>query len=480
MNNNSLPITQNIYNSRIEYPIQISQNLNLFYMPDKPQICIPYMSFYPIYGMPLLQNNIPQQMLMDINNDNKQIPVSYNFTYNNIFTPINTIQYYNSIPQVVNSHLTFYPYTVSSNPKGSCFLNKKRSSTIFYEKENEKINVEVKTEEEVIQMKDIPKVKEVNLLENNETKIMSNDENIYIEKIDKENKEVKIEENVTEKMDISSVGFEKDIEEKTVKKKDGKKKRRNYAELLQDTLLEHIGEPKKKINITATEPPKANLKLHIIKPNVKNKNKSKSINLRNNISLSNKLLSLDEKQAENSNIKDNNKKSKIKNHRNTKKKQHKLTIKNNNDILADLQKDKKNVKNEANNKLTKVIYHGDNYENTKSVKDFMKYNFDFSDEEQYKSKKIITDYEYQHVDIAKINEKCYENYNSNEQNLENIEQKWSREKFSGDNKELKKYLNIISDSFPGRKAYTNEEKYLNILKNNDYKIENFLKSKQIK
>ena len=46
---------------------------------------------------------------------------------------------------------------------------------------------------------------------------------------------------------ISSVDTEKDKEQIKVEKKKVKKKKRNYTELLQDTLLEHIGEPKKKI-----------------------------------------------------------------------------------------------------------------------------------------------------------------------------------------------------------------------------------------
>ena len=109
----------------------------------------------------------------------------------------------------------------------------------------------------------------------------------------------------------------------------------------------------------------------------------------------------------------------------------------------------------------------------------MKYNFDFSIEEQYKTKKLITDYEHQHIDLLKINENFYDNCNYSNQNLDNIETKWSRKKFNGDNKELKKAINMIRDTFQGRKIDTNEEKCLNILKNNDYNIDEFLNSRKI-
>ena len=133
-------------------------------------------------------------------------------------------------------------------------------------------------------------------------------------------------------------------------------------------------------------------------------------------------------------------------------------------------------KKEINPKLTKVIFHGENYKDTKTTIDFMKYNFDFSIEEQYKTKKLITDYDQQHVDLIKINEKYYDNYNSNDQNLDKIELKWSRTQFDGDNKELKKAISLIRDTFPGRKTDVNEEKCLNLLRKNGYNIESFLNS----
>ena len=184
-----------------------------------------------------------------------------------------------------------------------------------------------------------------------------------------------------------------------------------------------------------------------------------------------------DKSIKNKADKDKNKKIKIKSIRHQKKINHKTTLKNNADILGDLPKNKTNEKKEINPKLTKVIFHGENYKDTKTTIDFMKYNFDFSIEEQYKTKKLITDYDQQHVDLLKINEKHYDNYNSNDQNLDKIELKWSRTKFDGDNKELKKAISLIRDTFPGRKTDVNEEKCLNLLRNNGYNIESFLNSK---
>ena len=481
MNNNCLPQSQNIYNSRIEYPIQISQNLNyLFYlMPNNTPIFLPNISFCPMYQMPFLQDKTQQQMVMNINNDNNQIPVFYNCSYNNIYTPLNTLQFNNSISPSANAQLNFGPNTPAPPPEDTYFLNKKRSSTVLYEKENEKINVKLKTEEQVIEIKDAQKLKDVSNIENNETKKISNEENGIIKQNSEENKEINNEENEKETKAISSDDTGKDKNEKKVEKKKAKKKKRNYAELLQDTFLEHIGETKKKKNTIENEPTKVNNKIIINKSDLNIKNKIKSNNPKTAIATTNKLLDLNEKSSENTETKEKTKKQKIKNQRNQKKKQHRLTIKNNNNILADLQKDKTNEKNESNSKITKVIFHGDNYEKTNSMIDFMKYNFDFSIEEQYKTKKLITDYDQQHADFTKNKDHFYENYNYNAQNLENIEQKWSRTKFNGDNKELKKIINIISDTFSGRKSYTNEEKCLNILKDNNYNIDTFLNSRKL-
>ena len=502
MNNNYLSLSQNIYNS---YPIQFTPNLNYFYylMPDK-QIYVPNYNLYQICTLNYLQNPNLQQ-LINVNNNKNETPIYYNY-YGNIVSPINTLELNGQIHYQINPQININQTTPVPPPQDTFFLNKKRSNSDLNEKENEKINVKYKTEEEMIQIKDVSKLSNTGDLENNETLKESNETNIIKEKNneeninikEEENKEIKNEEkeeNEKENYLLTSLNEEKNNEENgkenyvittsindneifkeksIIEKKRGKKKKRNYAELLQDTLLEHIGEPKKKIILTEYNQSEMTTKESLNKNDMRNKIKSKSCQL-NNILI--KPIDIDENQKNNQENKEKNKKNKIKNIRHHKKRQHKITIKNNNDILADLQKDKTREKAETNPKLTKVIFHGDNYEKTKSIIDFMKYNFDFSVEEQYKSKKLITDYDQQHIDMVQINHNVYDNYNDNIQNLENIEQKWSRKKFDGDNKELKKAINIIRDSFPGRKTDTNEEKCLNILKNNDYNIEEFLNSK---
>ena len=170
-------------------------------------------------------------------------------------------------------------------------------------------------------------------------------------------------------------------------------------------------------------------------------------------------------------------KPKKKTGKNSKKKQHNITLKNNKDILADLEENKEKENEENNPKMTRIIFHGNNYKETKNINDFMKYNFDFSIKEQYKTKKLITNYAQQHVDINKIKENIYENFNNSEQHLDEIKNIWSREKFLGDNKELKNAINTIRDSFNERKNYMTEEKYLDIIKNNNYNVSEFISKK---
>ena len=493
MNNNCLPISQNLSNSGIEYPYQFPQNLNYYfcYMPEKSQILIPGLNYYPVLPVPYLQNP-SQPLLMNISTNNNEVPVLYN--YNTMYPQLNTLGLCGPIILPQNTHINYEQLSPAPISKDLSFLNKKRNNTTAKkDKEKEqKIDIVKKKEEEIKHINDNVKITDKENLENNETKIISHEENIIKEikseekeeikndKKEKENKketEIKNEkENIMPSSTSASPNEDKkDKDINNIEKKKGKKKKKNYAELLHDTILEHIGEPKKKVISTVeNEPLEIESKNNKNKADIKNKNKIKSKD--KNISKENNTnIELDEKAMENTDIKDKDKtkKLKAKSQRNQKKKQHKTTIKNNKDILADLNKDK----NELNPKFTKVIFHGDNYEKTKSTIDFMKYNFDFQIEEQYKTKKLITDYDQQHIDLTRINQKLYENYNSNSQNLKEIEQKWSRKKFLGDNKELKKVIGIIKDSFPGRKIDINEEKCLNILKNNDYNIEEFLDSK---
>jgi hypothetical protein len=420
-----------------------------------------------------MQNN-SQILSMNMNNINNDFSAYYNYNimpslFQNLWLTAH-----------INNQLNFGE--IASNPainsttQNSIFLNKKRSNTALYENENKKINMNMKTEEKMIQIKTIPKSLDSNAnLSKADINLLSNEGNFKYDTNSGDKNEILIKEKKSET--VTSVGEDgivngKDKEEKVEEIKKKKKKRRNCTELLQDTFLEHLGEKKskpiEKEVPESKEKPKTSESQ--ARPNVKNISKKK-------LSIKSVTEKKVDKSIKNKADKDKNKKIKIKSIRHQKKINHKTTLKNNADILGDLPKNKTNEKKEINPKLTKVIFHGDNYEDTKTTVDFMKYNFDFSIEEQYKTKKLITDYDQQHVDLLKINEKYYDNYNTNEQNLDKIELKWSRKHFDGDNKELKKAINLIRDTFPGRKTDVNEEKCLNLLKNSGYNIESFLNDK---
>jgi len=388
---------------------------------------------------------------MNKNNDKKDMSLSDN--YNNI--SIFNLSEHNRFlsPFTWNNQLNLG--SIASNqsfnlsPQNAFFLNKKRNN-LLYEKEKEKNVKNIKAEEGVEQIKEIKEV--TNNKMKREATISSNEKKAIYDN----NSEPK--EKTLEKLE-KNIGCEKPREEKKKKRK----KRNKYEELLQDTLLEHIGEPKITNSINH---------LQIIKSNqqpISNK-KNKKISQP-------KIKSITDESIKNKYNKVK-KKIKIKNLHHQRKINHKITLKNNADILGDLQENKTNEKNEINSKLTKVIFHGENYENTKSKIDFMKYNFNLNVEEQYKDKKILTNYDQHHIDLLKINDNIYENYNDNLINLDEIEIKWSRKKFNGSDKELKKVINLIRDRIQGRKKDTNEEKCLNILKDNGYNIEKYLDHKQ--
>jgi hypothetical protein len=420
-----------------------------------------------------MQNN-SQILSMNMNNINNDFSAYYNYNimpslFQNLWLTAH-----------INNQLNFG--AIASNPainsttQNSIFLNKKRSNTALYDNENKKINMNMKTEEKMIQIKTIPKSLDSNAnLSKADINLLSNEGNFKYDTNSGDKNEILIKEKKSET--VTSVGEDgivngKDKEEKVEEIKKKKKKRRNCTELLQDTFLEHLGEKKskpiEKEVPESKEKPKTSESQ--ARPNMKNISKKK-------LSIKSVTEKKVDKSIKNKADKDKNKKIKIKSIRHQKKINHKTTLKNNADILGDLPKNKTNEKKEINPKLTKVIFHGDNYEDTKTTVDFMKYNFDFSIEEQYKTKKLITDYDQQHVDLLKINEKYYDNYNTNEQNLDKIELKWSRKHFDGDNKELKKAINLIRDTFPGRKTDVNEEKCLNLLRNSGYNIESFLNDK---
>ena len=510
MKNNNFHQPQNYLNNPLNKNPYRIQNYNyMFYLvQDNPQLLYNIQNYYlQLYQLGLLQMNqntqIPQLFnLTNAQNIQNVLPLYYNIPYNNLLQLrlLNAnnnilVQNQNMLPNIKNNSFQ----NIQNNLNNS-FLNKKTFNSdhleVIKDNEIEKKYIEnnnINEEEKVInnnilirnetkindnnlEIKNIEKKDEENndLEEKNEIQTTKKEENNEISTIKKEeNKEIstiKKEENneistikkeknneisrkKEENYDISTTKNEKKEEEKIktkTEKNKKKKKRTNYKDLLYDSLLEHLDKEEKtdsKNDIELEEEGISTSNANTIK---KEKNK-KSSNVNN--------TKTNQKQ-----------KSRNKNGKHSRKKQHKTTLKNNKDILADLEGNKNN---EDNLNYPRIIFHGKDYKKTKNINEFMKYNFNFTVDE---TKKLITDYDQHYVDIKTLNDNTniYDNYNYSEQHLDDINNLWSREKFIGDNNELKKAINIISDSFNERKIYTNEEKYLDIIKKNNYIINEFV------
>ena len=472
MKNNNFQQSQNIPNYSLnKNPFRI-QNFNyMFYLlPENPQLynlqnlastLLP-LGYIPTY---------PPTQIPNIQNIQNTLPFFFNFGLNNIFQlgMINSNQNLSQNQNLLQNLSNINDYQNLNNFSNNSLLNKKTSNLDHQqiENENESPN-KIKKIENNESQKNYP-IEEANnisplKLVNSDLKVEENSEEKNLENI--EEKEINKEENniseknneeKSEKNEITTTILENKEDEvksenrETSKKK--KKRRNNYKELLYDTILEHIGKDKK------------------------NKN-DKNIQLEEEISSNNEDNKKKEEKQKNKNTSNpntqrNKPKTRAKGGKHSRKKQHIKTLKNNKDILADLEENKNNERDDS--KYTKVIFHGKDYKNTQNPIDFMKYNFDFIIDEQYKT----TDYTQQHANIDNIigNANIYENFNYSEQHLDDIKVKWSREKFLGDNKELKNAINKIKDSFNERKIYTNEEKYLDIIKNNNYNVDGLANQK---
>ena len=134
------------------------------------------------------------------------------------------------------------------------------------------------------------------------------------------------------------------------------------------------------------------------------------------------------------------------------------------------------IKTESNViKKTSIIFHGENYEKTSSPANFMKYNFDFVQKEQYKSNKVITNKERQHVNfpllpsiISKMNK------------LWDIPKNIWNPSLYQNNISLKELLNQIERIWPKHFYSFREDLALDIIRDKNYKIDNicsFIQSK---
>ena len=472
MKNNNFQQSQNIPNYSLnKNPFRI-QNFNyMFYLlPENPQLYNLQnfaSSLLPLGYIP----TYPPTQIPNIQNIQNTLPFFFNFGLNNIFQlgMINSNQNLSQNQNLLQNISNINDYQNLNNFSNNSLLNKKTSNLDHQEIENENESPnKIKKFENNESEKNYP-IEETNnisplKLVNSDLKVDENSEeknleNIEEKDINKEGNNIS-EENNDEKSDrneITTTILENKEDEvksenrETSKKK--KKRRNNYKELLYDTILEHIGKDKKNKNDKNIQ-----LEEEISSNNEDNKKKEEKQKNKN---------------TSNSNTQRNKPKTRAKGGKHSRKKQHIKTLKNNKDILADLEENKNNERDDS--KYTKVIFHGKDYKNTQNPIDFMKYNFDFIIDEQYKT----TDYSQQHANIDNIigNTNIYENFNYSEQHLDDIKVKWSREKFLGDNKELKNAINKIKDSFNERKIYTNEEKYLDIIKNNNYNVDGLANQK---
>ena len=474
MKNNNFPQPQNIPNFSLNKNPSRIQNFNyMFYLPREnpnfynfqnlanpllplafipnfPQVQFQTIQDIPLF-LPLFNNNIYNNILqLSLLNAGRSLSQNQNMlpNNNNINEPQNTFQ-----NNFLLNRKTLNPnYQEINNVMPNKIKKTDNNDNYCNNLTEEKNNIFPKKKEDETSIKSDLK-NEINSEEKNQGEIeeenLSKENNIIEEKNEENNEEI-------EKNDITTsikegIKEEDKNENKEITKKK-KKKRNNYKELLYDPILEHIGKEEKN-----------------------DKDKSKNMELEENSSVNenekNKEENINNKTSSVNNNKKGKQKPRTKNGRHSRKKQHKITLKNNKDILADLEENKNGEEN--NSKYTKIIFHGKDYQQTKNVNDFMKYNFDFIVDEQYANKKVITDYTQQHVNIKSLNDNTniYDNYNYSEQHLDDIKNMWSREKFNGDNEELRQAVNKIRDNFNERKLYSNEEKYLNIIKNNNYSID---------
>ena len=202
-----------------------------------------------------------------------------------------------------------------------------------------------------------------------------------------------------------------------------KKKRNQYKELLKDTILEHLDNRKKDITIfinnaeydkTTNEPKSKNIYK-------KEKNKTFTFNY---------------------------------SHRRY------------NHHFTHIKKTKSNGMKKYPS--THCIFHGDNYQKTNSVIDFMKYNYNFIEGKEKFKKIENADRQVVQVDTSKI---IYNNnYENNKYYLSNIKPIWLRSEFKGDDSELISRTNFIKKKYKNRRDELNEEECLKQLVKNKYSL----------
>ena len=410
--------SQNLLNTLIQNPTDVSKSMNysLNLAPDNSRM------FNFLYQNSLYDVNFTNEMAIKQHNPNINIPLIFNY---NPYISLNYGQM-NATFNNYNSNLYEFPFQIQSmNCNEFPFLNIKRNrdpsekenfpekNTHYYFAKNEQNQKEENADR---------------LINNDMTTSFNSSENIEIGELDKflsENKKIKAE---NENLDSIDKKNEPEDQKKIIGTKIGIKNKKMCKELLKDSLLEHIGETKPELLAPSFE----NGQLSIVIDNYSGCNKQNSCS----------------------------KKSKAKE-------------KSNNTKI-----DKKNPnlkKKNMNNQTSTVIYHDKDYQNTKNVEDFMKYNFNYHVPKNY-AKKWIPYYKNRQVNLKKLNQIFPAIHN---ENLENIKPKWLRSKFDGNDVQLNKVINKIQEKNKANRLILDEEKSLSLLKENEYNIEELSNQKYI-
>ena len=236
MNNNLSHLSQNISESGTYFhnPYQDLNILSLLNSPNK-QIVFENLNFFCY-----LQYLINQNRQLLFNNNQNENHIYYNHISNNIINPsLNNIELKREIIPHNNIQLNSDGGMIVLSSQDIYFLNKKRNDINLSEKENGKINLKSGIDQHLILFKDTDKTNNSSNSDSTDSKRVSNAE-IFLKEKSMHKNEV-INKNKIEGNSFLSLDNKINKEEKKEKIKRRKKKKEKYSELLQDTILEHIG-----------------------------------------------------------------------------------------------------------------------------------------------------------------------------------------------------------------------------------------------
>ena len=119
---------------------------------------------------------------------------------------------------------------------------------------------------------------------------------------------------------------------------------------------------------------------------------------------------------------------------------------------------------------TRIISHGDDYKKTSSMREFMKYNFNFVQEEQYRTDRLITNKNNQHVDIQRDSRNGYYLIKKINENEEIPKIVWNFSKYEEMNRiDIKQCLNELEKKCKKKKVTEFSEDFgLHLLQMNNY------------